>query len=178
MGIFGGKDKKDRGSSSSPPRPASASSARGASGDAAISIIGQGMRVVGDIWTEGIVRVEGVVEGSVHAGRSIIIGKHGEVRGDVVAEEAVVGGKVRGSLRATSRLELQSSSSVEGEITTNAHQLKLEEGAMFEGTIHMSSEGENPVPAAPQRSETRQENASPDPTDGHIVHTVDNNPNY
>jgi cytoskeletal protein CcmA (bactofilin family) len=178
MGIFGGGKEKPRGQSAPAPRGSGAAAARGASGDAAISIIGQGMRVVGDIWTEGIVRVEGVVEGSVRAGRSVIIGKNGEVKGDVVAEEAVIGGRVRGSLRATVRLELQGSSIVEGEISTSAHQLRLEEGAMFEGTVHMFAEGEGSSPGAPQRPENRPSNEVGTHEGGAIVHDVENNRNY
>ena len=38
--------------------------------DSVISIIGPGMKVVGDLTTEGTVRVEGFVEGGIQAGKA------------------------------------------------------------------------------------------------------------
>lgn len=165
MGIFGSSEK---------PRANGSPAPRGSGSDAAISIIGHGMRVVGDIWTEGIVRIEGVVEGSVHAGRSVIIGKQGEVHGDVKAEEAVVGGRVRGTLRATVRLELQGSSAVEGDITTSAQKFRLEEGALFDGTVHMFADGEFPSGHAPDTPEIPTEEALRAAEGAQVFHPVEN----
>jgi cytoskeletal protein CcmA (bactofilin family) len=172
MGIFASKEKPKP-----KPRTNGQGAQRGGGSDGAISIIGHGMRVVGDVWTEGIVRIEGVVEGSVHAGRSVIIGKQGEVRGDVVAEEAVIGGTVRGTLRVSARLELQGSSVVEGEITASPHQLTLEEGALFEGTVHMHGEGEFPSRSAPEAPEKRSPESLERPVEAEVFHPVENHHN-
>ena len=45
--------------------------------DNVISIIGPGMRVVGDCDTDGTLRVEGTVEGTVRAAKAVVIGKDG-----------------------------------------------------------------------------------------------------
>jgi len=103
--------------------------------ESVISIIGPGMKVVGDCQTDGTVRVEGTVEGSVNAGKAVVIGKQGIVRGDVVTQDAVVSGRVEGTLRAESRLELQASCHIEGEVHTR--RMQLEEGAVLNGTVHM-----------------------------------------
>jgi cytoskeletal protein CcmA (bactofilin family) len=100
-----------------------------------ISIIGPGMRIVGDCETDGTVRVEGTVEGSIRAGKAVVVGKDGLIKGDVTTQDAVVSGRVVGTLTAESRLELQSSSHVEGEIF--ARRMQLEDGAMLNGTVHM-----------------------------------------
>jgi len=47
--------------------------------DTVISIIGPGMKLVGDIETEGTVRIEGSVEGNVRAGKAVVIGKDGNI---------------------------------------------------------------------------------------------------
>jgi len=77
----------------------------GAGGDAVtgLSIIGAGMRVVGDISADGVVKIEGTVVGTVRAGRQVLVGKGGEVEGDVISREAIIGGEVRGSVRADER---------------------------------------------------------------------------
>ena len=110
---------KDRKSNGTPP-------------DAVISIIGPGMKVVGDCHTDGTVRIEGTVEGSVSAGKAVVVGKEGVVDGDVSTQDAVISGQVRGTVRAESRLELQATSRIEGEV--RARRMQLEEGAILNGT--------------------------------------------
>ena len=103
--------------------------------DTVISIIGPGMRLVGDIETEGTVRIEGAVEGNVRAGKAVVIGKDGCVEGTIVTQDAVISGRLTGTLTAESRLELQSTSRIDGDVY--ARRMQLEEGAVLNGTIHM-----------------------------------------
>lgn len=100
-----------------------------------ISIIGPGMRVVGDCKTEGTLRIEGNVKGTIHAGKAVVLGKDGVVDGDITTQDAVIGGRVTGSIVAESRLELQATCVVEGEI--RARRLKLEEGGKVNGTVQV-----------------------------------------
>ena len=106
-------------------------------GESAISIIGPGMRVDGDLTTDGTVRVEGSIHGTLRAGKAVVLGVSGEVVGDIFTQDAVIGGKVRGTVVAESRLELQSTCSVDGEIRARAEHLQLHEGARFSGQIQM-----------------------------------------
>jgi cytoskeletal protein CcmA (bactofilin family) len=100
-----------------------------------ISIIGPGMRVVGDCQTEGTLRIEGSVEGTVRAGKAIVLGKDGVVDGDLLTQDAVIGGRVTGSIVAESRLELQATCVVEGKI--HARRIKLDEGGKVNGSVHV-----------------------------------------
>lgn len=100
-----------------------------------ISIIGPGMRLVGDCETEGTLRIEGTVEGTVRAGKAVVVGKDGVVDGDIATQDAVIGGRVTGSLVAESRLELQATCAVEGEI--RARRIKLEEGGKVNGMVQI-----------------------------------------
>lgn len=102
--------------------------------DGVISIIGPGMRVTGDCETEGTLRVEGTVQGKVIAGKAVVVGRDGTVKGDIFTQDAVIGGHVTGKVIAESRLELQETSVVDGEI--HARRIKLEEGGRVNGTIH------------------------------------------
>lgn len=101
-----------------------------------ISIIGPGMRVVGDCTTEGSVRVEGEVKGTIRAGKAVVVGRDGVVEGDVHTQDAVVSGRVVGSVVAESRLELQATSRIEGDVQTR--RLQLEEGAVLNGKVEMT----------------------------------------
>ena len=104
-------------------------------GDVGLSIIGTGMRVVGDIMAEGVVKVEGVVVGTVRAGRQVLVAKGGEVEGDIITREAIVGGEVRGSIQANERVEVQATSVVHGDITTR--RLFVQEGGELNGILRM-----------------------------------------
>ena len=117
---------RDRNSSGTPP-------------EAVTSIIGLGMKVIGDCETEASVRVDGTVEGSIKAAKAVVIGKEGVVIGDVATQGAVVAGRVSGTLNAESRLELQTTCQVEGEIHTR--RMQVEEGAILDGSVHVGSKG-------------------------------------
>jgi len=111
----------------------------GAPPETVISIIGPGMKIVGDCRTDGTIRVEGTVEGTVQAGKAVVIGKQGVVRGDVLTQDAVISGRVEGKVVAESRLELQATCHIEGEIQTR--RMQLEEGAVLNGTVQMAAKG-------------------------------------
>lgn len=100
-----------------------------------ISIIGPGMRVEGDCFTEGTLRIEGKVTGTIHAGKAVVVGKDGAVHGDVATQDAVVAGRVTGTLLAASRLEVQATARIEGEVHTR--RLQLDDGAVLNGAVRM-----------------------------------------
>src|SRR3989475_12767374 len=82
--------------------------------EAGLSIIGAGMRGEGDIVAEGVVKIEGTGVGTVRAGRQVLVAKGGEVEGDVITKEAIIGGEGRGGGRAQERAEVQRASARHG----------------------------------------------------------------
>lgn len=120
--------------------------------DGVISIIGPGMKVVGNCTTEGTLRIDGEVEGSITAGKAVVIGKDSLVVGDITTQDAVIGGRVKGRIVAESRLELQATCLIEGEVF--ARRIKLEEGGQVFGTVQM---GEDAVKAEAKREEAAPE---------------------
>lgn len=112
-----------------------------------ISIIGPGMQVIGECQTDGTIRIEGTVEGTVRAGKAVVVGKDGAVDGDVFTQDAVISGRVRGTLVAESRLELQATCRIEGEV--RARRMQLEEGAILNGTVKMGENFRDLVPPPP-----------------------------
>jgi cytoskeletal protein CcmA (bactofilin family) len=137
-----------------------------------ISIIGPGMSVTGDCEAEGTLRIEGNVKGTVSAGKAVVVGKEGVVDGDVLTQDAVVGGRVTGSIVAESRLELQATCVVEGEI--KAKRIKLDEGGRVNGMVHIgdvpsqaragsySREGGRTGPGEPPKKVEQASSAGPD----------------
>jgi len=84
--------------------------------------------------------IDGHVSGMVRAPRVEIRGR-GSVEGGIIADEAVIGGRVRGGVQARVRLALQATAEVEGEVL--ARRLVLEEGGRVNGNIRM---GDDAVP--------------------------------
>ncbi|HEY3279942.1 MAG TPA: polymer-forming cytoskeletal protein [Gemmatimonadales bacterium] len=109
---------------------------------AGLSIIGTGMRVVGDVTADGVVKVEGTVVGTVQAAKQVLVAKGGEVEGDVITREAIIGGEVRGAVYAEERVELQATSVIHGDIATK--RLFVQEGGEINGVLRMGEDAGQP----------------------------------
>ena len=126
--------------------------------EAVISVIGLGMQITGDVQTDGAVRIDGTIKGDVRAGKAVVIGKEGLVEGNIFTQDAILSGRVSGSVVAESRLEVQASAVILGDI--QARRMQLEEGAGLRGQIMV---GENPsarraaTPASPGAPSRRGE---------------------
>jgi cytoskeletal protein CcmA (bactofilin family) len=97
------------------------------------SIVGKDMTIVGDVETEGVVRIEGRVRGTVKAGSQVLVSPGAKVEGDLHTREAVVGGEIVGSVHAIERVELQATASVTGNITTP--RIAVLEGGKVSGEV-------------------------------------------
>ena len=106
--------------------------------DTVISIIGPGMTVVGDCDTDGTLRIEGRVEGTIRAGKAVVVGKGGVVEGKIFTQDAVLAGRISGSIQAASRLEVQATARIDAEV--RARRMQLEEGAELNGTLTMGEQ--------------------------------------
>ncbi|MDX1579549.1 MAG: polymer-forming cytoskeletal protein [Gemmatimonadota bacterium] len=122
-----------------------------------VSVIGPGMEITGDIKCDGTVRVEGKVEGSIHATKSVVVGKGGRISGDIDTQDVVVAGNVAGTISGASRVELQDTCRVEGDI--RSRRIKLDEGGQVEGRLQMGKAQAKPKqqpggkPASPSAPE-------------------------
>ena len=122
--------------------------------ESVISIIGVGMTLTGDCETDGALRIEGTVNGNVRAGKSVVIGKEGLVDGNIYTQDAIISGRVLGSVHAHSRLEVQSTSQISGEI--QARRMQLEEGASVEGQVSVGEAAPVETTARPKATAAGQ----------------------
>ena len=93
------------------------------------------MKVHGDIETSGVIKIEGAIEGTIRGARQVLVGRQGEVKGDIHAREVVVGGKVDGTVNASERVEVQGSSAINGDIYTKS--IVVLEGGRINGQVRM-----------------------------------------
>lgn len=104
------------------------------------TIIGKGTHVEGRIEINGGIRIDGEVKGKITCTDTVSVGSDGVLEADVEAKHAIVGGRVKGNIVASEKLELQSTSVVIGEVTSRS--LVVEEGSLFHGKCNMREEKE------------------------------------
>jgi cytoskeletal protein CcmA (bactofilin family) len=109
-----------------------------------LSIIGAGTTVVGDISSEGLLKVEGTIQGTVRVGQQLLVARGGSIRGDAYASELVVGGEIFGGVHADERVEIQPGAVVNGDIRTL--RIVVADGGRVNGQITME-----PAPAEAPR---------------------------
>ena len=100
-----------------------------------LSIVAKDLTIAGDLQAEGVIRIEGRVVGNVHAGDQVLLCDGGIIEGDVIAREAVIGGRVHGCITGVERVELQTSAIVHGDIATP--RLLIQEGGTVNGSMKM-----------------------------------------
>jgi cytoskeletal protein CcmA (bactofilin family) len=115
--------------------------------NAASAFLGPGSKISGTIKLDSTGRIEGEVEGEIHA-RDLVIGESAIVKAQVHGATVVVHGTVTGDIRATSRLEIRRPAKVKGNIASSV--LVIEEGATFEGKCSMGDTKSLSEPAAPK----------------------------
>jgi cytoskeletal protein CcmA (bactofilin family) len=123
------------------------------------SVLESSVRLTGDLWSDGDVQIDGHLCGNVSCAQ-LIVGRGAAVTGVIIAQEAVIRGKITGIIRAT-RVLLQETARVESEIIYQS--LAVEERASFEGSMR-----QRPNPLAEDFSvlplpEVQQLTGAPDP---------------
>src|SRR5919109_867010 len=99
------------------------------------SVFDSHISVSGDLETDGALRIDGRLEGSIHRADLIVVGQGASVVGDVTAREVIVGGAVTGNIFAAQRTELQSNGIVAGDIRSAA--ILVQEGGVVQGRLYI-----------------------------------------
>jgi len=110
-------------------RPADASS------NGSINIIGAGTVIEGEIKSNGDIRIDGTIRGSVTSKAKVVVGTTGTVEGDVYCQNADISGVVKGKTTVMEMLFLKSPARINGDIQTG--KLVVEVGASFTGNCSM-----------------------------------------
>lgn len=105
------------------------------------TVIAQGVTVKGTLKGEGVVQVEGVVEGEFDLTGAVIVAETGLIRGPIKADVVRVAGRVEGSIYAREHMRLEPTGSLDGDVTTAS--LVVEDGGSLNGRCAMTK---SPVP--------------------------------
>lgn len=129
MGFFG-MQKVDS-PADVPPLPKEEPVSASAAPRAGSTVVAQGITFVGVLRGEGVVQVEGVVEGEFDLTGAVIVAESGLVRGPVAADVVRVAGRIEGDVRAREHMRLESTGSLDGDVTTAS--LVVEDGGVLNG---------------------------------------------
>lgn len=122
---------------SSTPRDPEVNQMRRRTDHTTLSIIAKDLTVSGDLTTEGVVKIEGKVKGTIRANTQTLIAPGALVQGDLYCAEAIIGGRVEGNVHATDRVEVQATAEVLGDVYTR--RIVVLEGGSVNGSIKMGS---------------------------------------
>lgn len=116
----------------------------------ACSIINEWLTTRGELESDGDILVKGRVHGNVRC-RMLIIDAGGAIEGSIAAEDVVVRGSARGTIR-TKKIRLEKSAVVDCEIYHDS--FSAEEGARVKGALHANEDAETAKAASGDNNKT------------------------
>ena len=122
------------------------------------TVIGQGFKIVGRVSAEGLVQVNGKIEGVLHC-PSLVVSPGAEILGSVTADNVEVNGTVQGPIHGGD-VVLKSQAHVMGDI--HHRTLTIGKGAYFEGRSMQKETAETISPSIPSKRNSFQENTVKD----------------
>ncbi len=84
----------------------------------------------GDLSFKGSFRIDGYFKGTVNSESMLVIGEQAKVEADIKIGYIVISGEIKGTIRATDRVEIHNTGRVMGTIITP--KLAVQEGAYLE----------------------------------------------
>lgn len=104
---------------------------------ASINLIGNGTSIVGDINSNGDMRIDGSLKGNIIISGKLVVGPSGNIEGNVQCQNADVSGEINGKITVSELLSLKASAKVLGDIITG--KISIEPNASFTGTCNMGA---------------------------------------
>lgn len=102
-----------------------------------LTFLAKGAEFKGIMHFGGTIRIDGRVEGEIHAAASVIIGEPGVVKGVVSAGTVVKSGKMHATVRARDKIQSSKTGILIGDIRTLS--IGIEDGAHFHGMCNMGA---------------------------------------
>ncbi len=98
----------------------------------------------GSLTFDGTVRIDGKFEGQVHTDDTLIVGETGHLIAEISAGTIICMGRVEGTLMASKKVEIHSSSRVVGNVKSPA--LYIELGGVLDGSCDMTGKETKIIP--------------------------------
>jgi len=100
----------------------------------------RGVKIEGKLEASGTFRIDSTMKGNLLSEDTLVLGEHASIEGEIHGNRVVIAGRFDGLIRAKSRVEIQPSAIVTGEIHCPC--VVIEAGAIFDGHCHMPAPAE------------------------------------
>ncbi len=107
----------------------------------ALNSLVKGTTVEGKLVCESDIRIDGTIKGSVYCKAKVIVGPTGIIEGDIQCVNAVIEGRMQGTLRVEDTLMVRETAVIHGDVTTG--KLAIAAGAIFDVTCRMTGSAAN-----------------------------------
>ncbi len=105
-----------------------------------ITIIAEGVRVEGKIFSLGSTRIDGTVRGEIVSAVEFIIGKEGSVEADIKTKNSIIAGNFKGKMIASGEVEITATGKFIGNLIQKDALLTVQKGGLFKGESIISED--------------------------------------
>jgi len=150
MALKGFITREERGVERTPksPRPVLAEAAAPRTVSPSTSV-DAATEIEGTLRCKETLRIDGRIEGAVECEKAVLVGEGAQVHANILAEEVLVAGTIKGDVTARRNIKLEKTAVVTGDLTTPG--IVIEEGAKVKGRIVIGSEPASLQDAKPAR---------------------------
>ena len=87
------------------------------------TIIGKGSAISGNMKINGFIRIDGDIDGSLETDGNDIVGENAGIRGDLTAKSVIIGGIIKGNIKANESVKILAEAAVIGDIISRKVQV-------------------------------------------------------
>ena len=101
------------------------------------TFLGKGVDFKGAVNFDGTVRIDGRLEGEIHAAGTLIVGDHAVIKGIISVGTLITSGKINGTVSASEKVQILKPAVLIGDVKTPV--ISIEEGAHLHGMCEMGA---------------------------------------
>ncbi len=87
------------------------------------TIIGKGSAISGNMKVNGFIRIDGDIDGSLETDGNVIVGENARIRGDLTAKSVIIGGIIKGNIKANESVKILAEAAVIGDVISRKVQV-------------------------------------------------------
>jgi len=102
-----------------------------------INLVGAGTIIKGEVKSNGDIRIDGTLIGSVSSKGKLVVGATGNIEGEIICQNADFSGIIKATVTVSELLSMKATAKLNGDVITN--KLAIEPGALFSGSCSMNN---------------------------------------
>ncbi len=95
------------------------------------TIIGKGSAISGNMKVNGFIRIDGDIDGSLETDGNVIVGENARIRGDLTAKSVIIGGIIKGNIKASESIKILAEAAVIGDVLSR--KVQVDSSAIIHG---------------------------------------------